>query len=128
MGSEPKVCVDNQFWVKVSSLEDIPRIENLFARARNDLRREAQKDSRSQPRLDHLGWRVFFFRTILERALENWLLHKAPKAEVDKVLRVTINGRQYWYRGEQRTIVEWVKLIWPPDEIQDVEITAESQK
>jgi hypothetical protein len=113
MQDDSLIPVDGQFRVKASSLQDIPRIEALLAKVIE--RRH--------------GGRVFFLRKILDRALEDWLLRKAPKAEVDKILRVAINGRQYWFKGEQRIIVEWTRLFWPlGDDICDVEIAVDSAK
>jgi hypothetical protein len=56
------------------------------------------------------------FRTVLEKAIDNYLTkyHRAEKPGV--TMRFEINGRNYWYAsGYAGASVEWTKQSWPED-------------
>ena len=78
-------------------------------------------------RHEQLNRHCYFLREVLEFATMTWLLESGPKPEVDRLLRLHINGRVYWFRStpQGREIPQWVTLLWPMDQVpHDIEIPA----
>jgi hypothetical protein len=71
-----------------------------------------------------MRYRRYFhkFRIALERAIGNILRDNKPDKD-NLILRLTINGRSYWYvSGYNGYTHIWTKMAWPEDEIIEVTV------
>jgi len=64
------------------------------------------------------GKYAHMFRTVLNRAIEDFLRENSPK-KAHQTLKLDINGRNYWYRSVlgPRNYLSWSKICWAEDEI-----------
>lgn len=68
-----------------------------------------------------VGQRSWKFSRALMRAIDHYLAKRLPdKAGV--ILKLSINGRNYFYRSElgRGGFCSWEKLVWPPNEIVEI--------
>lgn len=69
-------------------------------------------------RQDELWGRVSKFRKILDSAIEGLLFskeHRPTTREFGRTLKLTINGRIYWYTCVSQGVAWWQKINWPED-------------
>ena len=69
-------------------------------------------------RQDELWGRVSKFRKILELAIGGLLFskeHRPTTREFGRTLKLTINGRIYWYTCVSQGVAWWQKINWPED-------------
>lgn len=62
---------------------------------------------------------VHMFSTVLHKAIDRFLRKNAP-TKTNQILKLVINGRNYWYRSVlyQTNYLEWHKICWSDEEIQ----------
>jgi len=67
-----------------------------------------------------VGVRYNKFRTVLRRAIEQYLYQIPPTKEI--TLRFEINSRNYWYVSNynQSGVLVWAKIAWPEDSTMEI--------